>query len=145
MLIKRKNFRTTTKKVAKSRLSLDPKLKELYLEKLRRLILTDFIERSYVHWHMQFFGVLKGCNDIRLLWDGTSSRMNKVVWAPSFFLPTRVSLQTHIQENTFLMDMFLNFPLHASIKLCCSVPLYSVFVIKHIYIVNCTNFTILRR
>jgi len=91
---------------------------------------VGYLEQGYVHWDIRFFGVAKGTEDIRLVYDGTSSGINQAVWAPSFFLPSSVSLSRILQVNTYQLDMdigemFLNFPLHQNIKPYCGVNLTS--------------------
>jgi hypothetical protein len=63
------------------------------------------------------FAVPKGEHDIRLVYDGTKSGLNRSVWAPWFPLPT---IETHlrcVEAGSFMGDidigeMFLNFMLH---------------------------------
>jgi hypothetical protein len=68
-----------------------------------------------------FFSVPKGMiDDIRIVYDGSISGFNDVLWVPRFMLPT---MQTHlraVEEGTFMADvdigeMFLNFMLHLGI------------------------------
>jgi hypothetical protein len=68
-----------------------------------------------------FFGVPKGEDDIRLMYDGSVSGLKLSIWVPRFFLPT---LRTHLRavdEDTYMADvdtgeMFLNFILHRELQ-----------------------------
>ena len=103
-------------------------LRKLYLEKITKIILANYLEQGWVKWDIRCFSVPKGTSDIRLVYDGTSSGINEIVWVPSFFLPTSVSLGRQLQVNTYQMDldigeMFLNFPLYVGIRKYCGVNL----------------------
>ena len=120
--------RLNSRKVCKSDPPISNELKALQVEKLSRIIQTNYLEPGFVKWDIRCFGVPKGDTDIRLVYDGTSSGVNDIVWAPSFFLPTSVSLSRQLQIGTYQMDvdigeMFLNFPLHASMRPFCGVNL----------------------
>jgi hypothetical protein len=61
-----------------------------------------------------FFPVPKGDTDVRMVYNGTSSRMNAHLWAPWFALPTICALLRAFEMDTFMADsyigeMFLNF------------------------------------
>ena len=98
------------------------------MEKLTRLLHAKYLEPGAVKWDIDFFGVLKGETDIRLVFNGTSNGLNELVWAPSFFLPTSASLAVKVQINTFQLDMdagemFLNFTLHNKARVYSGVNL----------------------
>ena len=97
----------------------DPKLRKLYVEKIRRIILANYIMPGFVKQDIRCFGVSKGDDDIRLVYDGTKSEVNSLVWVPNFFLPSSISLARMLMPNTYQMDedigeMFLNFPMLVS-------------------------------
>jgi hypothetical protein len=56
-----------------------------------------------------------------MVYKGTSSGLNDVLWVPSFPLPTVDSLLRAVHPNTWMADtdlgeMFLNFVLHESLR-----------------------------
>jgi len=111
------NLKITDRKFSKASPPKDDTLNKLWIEKLERLLYTKYLEVGFVKWDIHFFGVIKGDNDIRLVFNGTSNGLNEIVWAPSFFLPTSNSLAMKLQPDTYQLDldvgeMFLNFPLH---------------------------------
>ena len=79
-----------------------------------------------------FFDVPKGGDDIRMVYNATSSGLNDAVWAPWFTLPT---VETHLRAvnpGTFMGDcdlgeMFLNFMLDEDIRPYAGVDLTSIF------------------
>ena len=98
--IKGHNLQRSSKKVLKSSPPSDRRLKSLYLDKLQRVVDVGYLESGYVRWDIRLFGVPKGEEDIRIVYDGTSSGINDEVWAPSFFLPSSVSLARILEVNT---------------------------------------------
>jgi len=67
------------------------------------------------------FYVMKGLDDIRMVYDGTSCGLNKVLWAPHFGLPIvnhiwRALLIGYFQGDMDVGEMFLNFPLHPTLQ-----------------------------
>lgn len=77
---------------------------------------------------ISFFAVPKGLDNIRIIYNGTSSSLNEVMWVPRFLLPTlsrhlrQVGPQTYMADSD-LGEMFLNFPLHWILKELCGVDL----------------------
>jgi len=123
----KRNLRSTNKFLISKPLP-DLSLRSSYLDKIRRILATGYLETGCVRWDIRFFPVPKGEDDIRIVYDGTSSGVNEAVWAPSFFLPTSVSLARLLEPGTYQMDMdvgemFHNFPLHSSIRPYCGVNL----------------------
>lgn len=79
-----------------------------------------------------FFAVPKGVDDIRMVYDGTKSGLNDVIWVPRFSLPTVNSLLRAIESDTHMADFdigecFLNFVLHESMQALCGVDLTEYF------------------
>jgi hypothetical protein len=78
------------------------------------------------------FSVQKGEDDIRVVYDGSVSGLNEVLWVPRFVLPT---LRTHlraVENGTFMADvdigeMFLNFILHEGVRPYAGVDLTHYF------------------
>jgi hypothetical protein len=67
-----------------------------------------------------FFSVPKGLDDIRLVYNGTSSGLNDVLWVPSFPMPMGNMLLWAMfphfwMDDTDLGEFFLNFILHAAL------------------------------
>lgn len=67
-------------------------------------------------------GVLDGViQDWRIVYDAGANGLNDAVWAPSFWMPTISSLirlldNTSWMEDRDLGEMFINFPLHRSVR-----------------------------
>ena len=94
--------------------------------------------RGYFEGHcailclMHFFWVPKGADDIRMVYNGTSSGLNPCLWAPNFVLPT---VETHLRgvepgywmADRDLGEMFLNFVLHESLRQYCGVDFTHYF------------------
>ena len=90
---------------------------------------TSFIRKGYFDFnHMGFtkslidyFCVPKGTDDVRVVFNGTSSGINNTVWAQNFWLPMAESLLrvSHFGSKYIDLDlgeMFLNFNLHSSLQ-----------------------------
>ncbi len=63
----------------------------------------------------------KGANDIRMVYNGTSCRLNNVLWAPRFGLPTvkqtlRALLPGYCQCDLDVGEQFLHYPLHSDLR-----------------------------
>jgi len=64
--------------------------------------------------------MLKGLDDVWMMYNGPSNGLNEALWAPWFLLPTLKAVELGLVPGTTLGDldmgkMFLNFQLHASI------------------------------
>ncbi len=71
-------------------------------------------------------------DDIRLVYDATTNKLNKCVWAPSCWLPTIDSLVWALDKNSWMTDwdvgdMFLNFQLHRDVVPFTGVDLSSLY------------------
>ena len=71
--------------------------------------------------------------DFRIVYNGSASGLNQVLWAPWFPLPTISSHLRMVEEGTWMADsnicdMFLNLMLHPSLRQYCGVDvtLFSV-------------------
>jgi hypothetical protein len=78
------------------------------------------------------FAVPKGDTDIRLVYDGTKSGLNRAVWAPWFPLPTVEAHLRCVEPGTYMGDidigeMFLNFMLHPRMQQYAGVDLTPFF------------------
>lgn len=81
---------------------------------------------------LSFFSVPKGDSDIRMVYDGTKSGLNLVLFAPWFNLPTVDTMLRSVDVGYYSADndygeMFLNFWLHADLRRCCGVDLSRIF------------------
>jgi hypothetical protein len=89
-------------------------------EKLSSVRSKRYIDKGEVKSLTSYFGVPKGEQDIRMVYDASRSKLNEALWAPNFGLPTVDTLVRGIDEGTWLGDidigeMFLNFMLHPSL------------------------------
>ena len=110
----------------------DPDLKELLIRKLRKVRERGYISRRDIISLTTFFGVKKGAQDRRVVYNGTESGLNDAVWVPSFWLPTPRTHFRQVTEETQMGDldvgeMFLNFPLHPDMVPYCGVDLSLYF------------------
>lgn len=112
-----------------------PKEKEIYL-KVRKKVMKvrerQYITAGNVVSLTSFFAVPKGEDDIRLVYNATSSGLNETVWAPWFSLPTVESHLRQVTDGTFMSDcdlgeMFLNFMLDETIRPYAGVDLSDLF------------------
>ena len=79
-----------------------------------------------------YFSVPKGEDDVRMVYDGTKSGLNKAMWVPRFPLPTADSHLRALEPGTFCADsdigeMFLNFILHEGVRSLCGVDFSKIF------------------
>jgi hypothetical protein len=91
-----------------------------------------YIDIGLVLLLISFFEVPNGLTNIRMVYDGTKSGLNAVLWAPWFPLPTIDSLLRNVEAGTWMADndvgeMFLNFILHESVRTFCGVDLSKYF------------------
>ncbi len=99
----------------------NPDMMDKILEKLRDVIGKCYMADGDVHSLTSFFDVMKGVDDIRMVYNGTSCGLNDACWAPWFPLPT---IKTHlraVEAGTWLADidlgeMFLNFLLDERLR-----------------------------
>jgi hypothetical protein len=76
-----------------------------------------YISSRPVVSNTHYFSVPKGLDDIRMVYNGTSCRLNDVLWAPRFGLPTvkqtlRALLPGYMQCDLDIGEQFPNFYLH---------------------------------
>ena len=88
------------------------------ISKVRRLL---YVAPAKVTSEIDVFCVPKGLDDIRLVYNGTSCGLNKILWAPWFSLPTITSHLRSIEAGSFMGDMDIgdcwhNFVLNESIQ-----------------------------
>ena len=68
-----------------------------------------------------YFSVPKGLDDIRMVYNGMSCRLNDVLWAPRFGLPTvkqtlRALLSGYMQCDLDIGEQFPNYYLHEELR-----------------------------
>jgi hypothetical protein len=107
-------------------------MQEAVKKKLANVREKGYITAGTVKWLTSLFGIPKGDNDIRLVYDGTKSGLNKAVWAPWFPLPTVEAHLRVVEPGSFMGDidigeMFLNFMLHERIQPYAGVDLTPFF------------------
>lgn len=89
-------------------------------QKLEKFIQRGYMQKGTVCSLHSFFTVPKGDSDVRVVFDGTCSSLNKAIWALSFNLPTIDSLLTSLEPGCWQSDMDVsNFTTLALIH-CCS-------------------------
>jgi hypothetical protein len=102
----------------------DPLKKHLILKKLQKILDREYVvvprHQAFIQSLMDFFEVEKD-SDIRLVYNGTSCGLNDSIWAPNFWLPTPATAAKLLGYGYYMVDidlgeMFLNFPLHASLQ-----------------------------
>ena len=107
-------------------------MKEKVKKKLQKVRNRRYIVSRYVSSLISYFPVPKGENDIRMVYDGTGSGLNNVLWVPRFAMQTLNTLLCMVSPDTFMADLdlgecFLNFPLHPSLQELCGVDLTELF------------------
>ena len=97
-------------------------------EKLGKVTKRKYISKGVVRSLINCFAVEKGTEDIRLVYDGTKSKLNDAVFAPNFFLPFLDSVLMWVNADSWLADldlgeMFLNYFLDKRIRAYSGVDL----------------------
>lgn len=103
------------------RVEKDAATKKKVVDKISKVRKRKYIAPGFVASLTNFFSVPKGDRDIRMVYNGTSSGLNDILWVPSFPLPTVDSLLRAVHPNTWMADMdlgvmFLNFVLHETLR-----------------------------
>ncbi|KAL7579543.1 hypothetical protein ACA910_007918 [Epithemia clementina (nom. ined.)] len=104
--------------------------------------LEDVPGKGYVHAHppikamMNYFAVLKGDTDVRMVYDGTKSGLNECLYAPWFFLPDLDALARTLDKGFWCIDndygeMFLNFWLHPELEQYSGMDLTPLYRRRH--------------
>ena len=81
---------------------------------------------------LNFFSVSKGGSDIRMVYDGTASGLNAVLYAPWFALTTLECMLRSVGPDTYSADndygeMFHNFWMHPVLRQYCGIDLTGLF------------------
>jgi hypothetical protein len=98
-------------------LSMDGDIAAKVRSKIAKYIDRRYIMAGAVLLSMFYFWVMKGEDDIRMVWDSTQSGENESVFAPNFFLPSVETLCRRVYKGCYMGDfdvgeMFNNFRLH---------------------------------
>jgi hypothetical protein len=106
--------------------------KEAIRKKIDKVRKQRYVVAGEVTSLPSFFAVPKGVNDIRVVFDGTKSGLNKCIWVPRFPLPTVETLLRAVEPDIFMGDFdigecFFNFVLHESLQALSSLDLSNYF------------------
>ena len=71
-------------------------------QKVSKVRKRGYIVRGLIKSFTSFFEVAKGADDIRMVYNATSSGLNEAVWAPWFSLPTVESHLRVVDVDTFI-------------------------------------------
>ena len=93
----------------------------LVAEKIANVRDKGYIVSGLVRSLTTYFQVPKGAEDLRMVYDGTSSGLNRALWSPAFWLPTPDTALRQVTFYTYCVDidlgeMFLNFPMDPRIQ-----------------------------
>jgi hypothetical protein len=99
----------------------DPETLKKVIGKISKVQKRKYIAPGHVWLLTDFFCGPKVDRDIRMVYNGTLSGLNDVLWVPSFPLPTVDILLRSVHlgmwmADTDLEEMFLNFVLHESLR-----------------------------
>ena len=91
-----------------------PEERTLVAVKLDGMLQRSYLEEGFVRSKVHYFAVPKGDDDIRVVFDGTSSGLNDSLWAPNFYLPNSRAASVLLTFSTWMADvdfgeMFHNF------------------------------------
>ena len=109
-----------------------PKNKEAVVKKISKVRKRDYIAQGEtVRSLIPMFDVPKGTNDIRLVYNGTSSGLNSALYGPHFSLPTVDTTRRALVSGTHHADidigeMFLNFMLDPKLRPYCGVDVSEI-------------------
>ena len=108
--------------------NVTPERKLLISKKLEDVRYKGYISPGPVKSMMSYFDVPKGTSDIRMVYDGTKSGLNSVMWAPWFPLPTASSLLRMVEQGTWMGDndageCFINWLLHEDVQRLCGIDI----------------------
>jgi hypothetical protein len=110
----------------------NPTLKARVKEKLDKVLKRRYFEVGLVKSLTTFFGVPKGEDDMRVVYDGSLPGLNAALWCPWFVIPNTNSHLRTVEPGTFMSDiyiaeMFLNFFLDWHLRKYAGVDLSSYF------------------
>jgi hypothetical protein len=99
----------------------DPVMRQQVKDKLATVREKGYIDKGKVLSLTSYYGVPKGEQNIRMVYDATKSQLNASLWAPNFSLPTVDTLVKGMDDQSWLGDidigeMFLNPMLHPTLQ-----------------------------
>ena len=105
--------------------------KHLIFEKIVKYINKGYLticDHDQVKNYIDYFYVLKGLIDIRLVFNRSSCGLNDATWLSKFWLPMAGTLVRLLHFNYAVVDIdlgeiFLNFPIHESLQESVSIDL----------------------
>lgn len=102
--------------------------RELMLVKIADVRRKGYLVAGKPSSLIRFFGVPKGENDIRMVYDGTKSGLNSALWAPWFPLPTASTHLKMVERTSWMADndageFFLNWMMDERVRNLCGVDL----------------------
>lgn len=65
----------------------------------------DYVDSGHISSFVPLFWVPKGLDDVRVVYNGAKSGLNKVMWAPNFPLPNDEQLLRMKVSNTWNVDL----------------------------------------
>jgi len=83
----------------------DPVVISAVRSKFDKFQTKGYVTKGTVKGLTSFFTVPKGEGDIRLVFDGMKSRLNNVIWASSFTLPSVNSLLSALEPDTWMANI----------------------------------------
>jgi hypothetical protein len=109
----------------------DPSAHVKIKSKLEKFIKRKYLVDQFIESLISFFDVPKA-DDVRVVFNGTSSGLNDAVYAPWFPLPTIRSLLRRVEEGTWMGDadigeMFYNFLLDEDLRKYAGVDVTQYF------------------
>jgi hypothetical protein len=96
--------------------------------KLEKFRSKGYVSKGTVKGLTSYFTVPKGDGDVRVVFDGTKSGLNEVIWTPSFSLPSANTLLSALEPGTWMADIdvgeqFYNFLLDPKVRPYCGLDL----------------------
>jgi hypothetical protein len=106
----------------------DPATRAKVVKKLATVRKRKYIAPGKVESLTDFFTVPKGEDDIRVVYNGTSSGLNEILWVPGFPMPTADTILRSVFPHTWMDDsdlgeFFLNFILNETLRELAGVDL----------------------
>ena len=112
----------------------DPDLRAKAKEKISKVVRRRYLSTTCINIKslIKYFAVPKGEDDVRLVYNAMTNKLNECVWVPSFWLPTIDSLVRALDEDSWMTnrdvgDMFLNYQLHQTVVPYTGVDLSSLY------------------
>jgi hypothetical protein len=98
------------------------------IKKLSKVRKRKYISPGTVTSLTDFFSVPKGLDDIRLVYNGSKSGLNDVLWVPTYPMPTGETIIRAVFAHSWMDDsdfaeFFLNFILHEALRELAGVDL----------------------